>query len=95
MKCYIGTNQQEVDEPLYAYKSYLKQLWNRQNILADQYLESQGWELDFAVDGIDLNTAAASIRRIYWVRESQTMEMYGPVMMDFFSSGQYAFEDAV
>ena len=46
VKIYLGTNQQELEEPSYPYISYLKTLWSRHS--QDRSLRSQGFAIDYA-----------------------------------------------
>jgi hypothetical protein len=90
VKLYLGTNQQEMEEPLYAYNSYMKQLWNEEYEWGNQRMTNQGWSLDLVEEeGRDVNRYDVNADRMMWTEDSKSLDMYGPLMVDFFSTNGY------
>ncbi len=87
-KCYVGNNQVEVEEPMYAYKAYIK----RSNMQGQEYDYQEMYHqpsLSRGDDPLDIDNWYKRGFTGIWIGESKKCDMLGYLNMGFFSTQGY------
>ena len=86
VKCSVGTNQQEVSEPDYHYKAYMKQLWKEHN---PNFSRRDVFALDIGSDIDKIDKNSGGLIRKGMVAKGKKLEMYSHLMVDLFTTEGY------